>query len=379
MKSQNDTLGYYAILGVTPYADITLIKKSYYERAKQLHPDHNQSRNAVDTFQKLSVAYDVLNNPLKRAQYDMLSLVYAKEEFPMIGSLKIYKNQSDQEDVALRVLKQKKIHASLKQTTVQESKDICNIREAGNMVLSTSVHNWLCGWWGKGAISKTLQAIRYNYRVTTVDDADNLRLLIHNAVAYAQEKNYEKAWIYAQQVKNIWVSDLSIVSVVEKFINVLGYSSKKQIVIPYWNAQELRLRQILFPILMLFVLILSIMSWIYHSGIIKSEQKTNYYYTGGVGADTIENKIMKTDSNDTSVEYLVHFNKDTALYHGPDNRYDVMKQVKSGQTVRITGYTPDKVWFQVITDNGERGYTHKNDIDKGMGNQVPYNSKVYRN
>ena len=379
MNRPNDALGYYEVLGVTPDADIAFIKRRYYERAKELHPDRNTSSDAVDIFQKLSVAYDVMNNPLKRAQYDLLCLVYRTEEFPPLGSLKIYKNQSDKEDMALRVLKQRTVKANLSQTIVRESKDICNIKEAANMVLNTSVHNWLCGWWGKDALSKNLQAIRYNLRSTEVNDADNLKLLIHNAVAYAQENHTDKAWIYAQQVKNLWGNDTDILHHIENFITLLDYTPQQQVVIPYWNSKELRLRQFLFPILLMLVVFLLGVGWLYRSGAIKASQNVSYYYTGGVGADTIESKLIKTDSDDTSTEYLVHFNKDTILYHGPDNRYSVMKEVKANQTVRITGYMPNKEWYQVVVDNGERGYVHKNDITKGMGNEVPHNSKVYRN
>lgn len=379
MNKPNDALGYYDVLGVTPEADIAFIKRRYYERAKELHPDHNTAENAVDIFQKLSVAYDVINNPLKRAQYDLLCLVYKPEEFPSLGSLKVYKNQSEKEDLALRVLKQRTVIPGLTNTTVKESKDICNIREAANMVLNTSVHNWLCGWWGKGAFGKNLKAIQYNLQSTKVDDDDNLKLLVHNAVAYAQENDKEKAWVYAQQVRNLWQDNETVRHYVEKFIDVLNYIPQKQVVIPYWNSKELKRRQFLFPVLLLLLVIICCAGWMYRNGLIKDAQNTSYYYTGGVGADTIENKIIKTDSDDLSTEYLVHFNKDTSLYYGPDSRYTVMTKVKENQTVRITGYTPNKEWYQVVVDNGERGYAHRNDINKGMGNKVPQNSKVYRN
>lgn len=379
MITPNDALGYYALLGVNPEADTAFIKKRYYERAKELHPDHNESDGAVDVFQKLSVAYDVLNNPLKRVQYDLLSLVYKTSEFPPLGSLKIYKNQSDEEDIALRVLKQRTVVAGFKKTIVRESKDICNIKEAANMVLNTSIHNWLCGWWGKGAFAKNLNAIKYNMQSTTVDDVDNLKLLIHNAVAYVQENNMEKAWVYAQQIKNLWGNNGTVLLYIERFISLLDYRPQKQVVIPYWNSKELKQRQFLFPVLLFLLIFLCCAGWLYHSGIVKAPQQVSYYYAGGVGADTIENKIVKTDSDDTSSEYLVHLNKDTVLYHGPDNRYAVMTNVKKNQTVRITGYTPNKEWYQVIIDNGELGYAHKNDIEKGIGNKVPQGSKVYRN
>ena len=377
MNNQYDALGYYDVLDVATDADISLIKRKYYEKAKTLHPDHNAAAQAVDIFQKLSVAYEILSNPLKRAEYDLLSIVYTAADFPQIGSLKIYKNQADKDDKALRVLKQHTVNDSFKETKVKASKDICNIREAGNMVLSTSIHNWLCGWWGKGALRQNLEAIRYNLQSTSVHDADNLRLLIHNAVAYIQENNKEMAWIYAQQVKSLWGYNPHISALTEQFIALLDYTPSRQVVIPYWNAAELKRRQLLFPIFLGMFLLALICAYLYRSGVIGIKQEESYYYTG-TAADTLESKVIKTGSDSSSREYLVHFTEDAEIRYGPDERYGVMHTAKQNQTVRITGYMPNRKWYQVVIDSGERGYVHKDKLQKGMGAQVPPNSQVYR-
>ena len=76
---QKDALGYYAVLEVDYNADDHTIKNAYREKAKFWHPDHNESENALENFQKISVAYDVLKDVKNRAMYDVLSLVYKKE------------------------------------------------------------------------------------------------------------------------------------------------------------------------------------------------------------------------------------------------------------------------------------------------------------
>lgn len=64
-------IDYYKILGVdkdTPQKDI---RKAYKKRAKQFHPDlHPDDAKAKAKFQALNEAYDVLNDPEKRAKYD---------------------------------------------------------------------------------------------------------------------------------------------------------------------------------------------------------------------------------------------------------------------------------------------------------------------
>ena len=94
-----DPLGYYAILGVAHDASETEIKQNYRERAKLLHPDHNSSENALENFQKLSVAYDVLKDENSRLIYDLMAQAHPKENFPDINALKPYKNRSGKEDL----------------------------------------------------------------------------------------------------------------------------------------------------------------------------------------------------------------------------------------------------------------------------------------
>jgi len=62
---------YYKILGVARNATGKDIKKSYYELAKQYHPDSNQGDpNASKKFQEVSEAYEVLSDSSKRQDYD---------------------------------------------------------------------------------------------------------------------------------------------------------------------------------------------------------------------------------------------------------------------------------------------------------------------
>ena len=64
-------IDYYKILGVKkdiPQADV---KKAYLKRAKQFHPDcHPDDPKAKAKFQALNEAYEVINDPEKRAKYD---------------------------------------------------------------------------------------------------------------------------------------------------------------------------------------------------------------------------------------------------------------------------------------------------------------------
>lgn len=61
---------YYEVLGVPRDASTADIKKAYYELAKKLHPDTNDSKDAEERFAEVQEAYEVMQDNEKRGLYD---------------------------------------------------------------------------------------------------------------------------------------------------------------------------------------------------------------------------------------------------------------------------------------------------------------------
>jgi hypothetical protein len=67
--------GHYTVLGLTPDASLDAIRSAYVSFAFQLHPDKrpalggDEQREANDVFGRISQAYAVLSDPLRRAEY----------------------------------------------------------------------------------------------------------------------------------------------------------------------------------------------------------------------------------------------------------------------------------------------------------------------
>src|SRR5690242_15477792 len=65
------TRDYYEVLGVGRDADDATIKKAFRRLARELHPDVNTNDpEAEDKFKEAAEAYEILNDPERRATYD---------------------------------------------------------------------------------------------------------------------------------------------------------------------------------------------------------------------------------------------------------------------------------------------------------------------
>lgn len=87
---------YYKTLGVDRKASQEEISKAYRKLARKYHPDVNKSKGAEEKFKQLSEANEVLKDPQKRAQYDMLGQNYRSgQEFrPPPGFEQIFRQQA---------------------------------------------------------------------------------------------------------------------------------------------------------------------------------------------------------------------------------------------------------------------------------------------
>ena len=94
---------YYSLLGVSPTASATEIQRAFRRLALELHPDVNRKPEADAEFQEINFAYQVLKNPVRRAEYDASRSPH--------GSIKRHPAQEDQSD-ARRYYFQRRVRAA---------------------------------------------------------------------------------------------------------------------------------------------------------------------------------------------------------------------------------------------------------------------------
>jgi len=150
--SNKDPYGYYATLGVSYDASAGEIKRGFRQKAKYYHPDRSKSKQATEIFQQISEAYQVLRDPLQRAEYDALSIVAPD-----------YEEESDQETEPLKPVAcsicgtltaqpRYVIFYEVKSffiiTTRTPIQGIFCRKCADKKALRATIVTWLFGWWG---------------------------------------------------------------------------------------------------------------------------------------------------------------------------------------------------------------------------------------
>ena len=377
-----DPLGYYKILDADYNTDDTILKLNYREKAKFWHPDHNKSENALEEFQKISLAYDILHDKKSKAIYDLLSLVYDTSTFPDMKSLKIYKAVNGDETPFLRVFKLCRVTDVFKKPHITEENLIGTYSDAQKFINDITKKNWIHGWWTPKAFMLNIKALKNNYNNINNNAVDNLKLLVHNAAAYYSENKNDKAFLSATQA--LEYATLEQRTGIQKFLNALPQISAQ---IPVWRYGDLKKAQLKIPAICLSISVAIVLLGLFP--LIKplfhptEKDKIAYYQevhfnTGGETVDdVVVSKVFNIPVNTSDTQMLYHITAKVKVMHGPSEQFDVLAETVKNQTVRVTGYTPDQEWYRVMLDNGEMGFIKKPYLKQGIGLPIPEDSKIF--
>lgn len=378
-----DPLGYYRCLNADYNTDEKILKINYREKAKFWHPDHNKAENALEEFQKISIAYEILKDVKTRTLYNLLALAYDAATFPDMKSLKLYKAANGDENPFLRVFNLQKIVWN-KLPEIKEEKLIGTFKDAQKFISNVTRHNWLKGWWSLTGAKLTVKALKNNFYNIGQNTADNFKMLIHNAAVYYDIGKTDKAKLSALQALEYATAEQK--ALLLPFIELLPPVNTA---IPQWNYQELKKIQLKIPlavgtgailaaVIAIAPLLLQLVPEKY-----TEDDKIAYYrqVKFNTGAKTVDDVVVSkiftipVDTSDT--KQLFHLKSSAEIMYGPSEEFDVLTTGKRGQTVRVTGYSPDEEWFRVMLDNGEMGFIKKQYLKKGIGAEIPTGSKIY--
>ena len=102
------------------------------------------------------------------------------------------------------------------------------------------------------------------------------------------------------------------------------------------------------------------------------------HFNSGRGVDdVVVSKVVDIPVDTEDQRRLYHVIEPVAVMYGPDDNFDKLVEIRGQTTVRLTGYTPNKVWARIMVDNGETGFVRLSKLKKGIGRPIPDDSKIY--
>lgn len=376
---QYDALGYYQLLGLSPQAGDEQIKQAYRDLAKFWHPDHNKDEQALEKFQKLSVAYDVLKETDSRLRYDLLSMVYGASDYPEYENIIPF--QDREKDANVRAFILDEVRGKIWKYTQKRTRKILSLSNAPKVLAKVAIQNWLLGWWHPQAFIKNIKALHHNYQ-KSFSTKESFRVLIHNIVAY--EKQGETTLSVISAIAALNFADESEKFYIERFIA----SANVRVTRPQvWYMISLKVAQLIIPALVFVAMAIGwggrflfekqLPNWWGSSKEITYYQEVNTGYQSQTVDDVVVGKIHNIPVNKSDLSRLYHLQRDVSVMYGPSDEFDVLKQLPADTTVRLTGYSPDNVWARILIDNGEMGFVRMNVLIKGIGKEIPFGSSVY--
>jgi len=374
-----DKLDYYKILEISFDTPDDVLRQKYRELVKFWHPDHNTDPHAVDMFQKIAVAYEVLKDTKSKLKYTLLSMIYDKNNFPDMNALSLIRNIHGQEDINLRAFHLTEVTGKVLLHSSIDKIYYCSPSEASGVIKNITKHNWTQGFLGITAIFANIKAIVQN--ITRLKDKKgNLQLLLHNSMVYETEGKTDEAATLAILAKEYASKDE--LPYIENYIESLGQTSFLSV--KKWNYAKLLRVQLHYPFILFLALLLALGLWTLNSAKNNSDDNSNVkevvVYKNGQKAysDVAVAKIFDIPVDVYDTQKLYHTTTETPAMHGADKSFDVFKVVEKGATVRVTGYTADKKWLRVMFDNGEMAFIEADKLQQGIGNEIPLWSKIYK-
>ncbi|MBR5154754.1 MAG: DnaJ domain-containing protein [Alphaproteobacteria bacterium] len=374
-----DSLQYYQILKVSPEVSEDDLRVKYRELVKLWHPDHNKNPEAINIFQKISQAYDVLKNPQSRLKYDLLSTIYNSSNFPNMDALIVLRNMHGQEDLNIRAFRLIEITGKGITHSKIEKIYYCSIFEAASVVSQITKHNWMYGFLGITAFFANIKAIFSNiFNINS--KKDNYNMALHNAIAYDAMGKKEEALTSLYIAKSYASNDE--LCYVNKYIST--FENTSLLAVKNWNFSKLKRIQLFYPLVLLLLVFFGVIGF-YLKGIENNRKNaTNLkeVVVFGDGSKTFSDvsvaKIFDIPVNVYDKERLYYVKEDTNAMHGADEAFDVYGKIEAGTTVRITGQTADNKWLRVMFDNGEMAFIKASKLEKGIGKEIPIWSKIYK-
>ncbi|MDP9573758.1 UNVERIFIED_ORG: hypothetical protein J2W66_004260 [Agrobacterium larrymoorei] len=208
--ADNDPQGFYEALGVKSSATAEDIKSAYRKLAKETHPDTSQNASS-EKFHRISAAYEILSDPLRRAEYDSSAYQASEQEAGTRVIDPICCSRCGQATAQPRYVVFYRVYSFIIMTTRRPVQGIFCAKCAKKEGLKSSIITLFTGWWGvPGGPIYSIGSILRNGFGGKHDRSADEGMIWYNALAFLSRGNIQLS--YALAMRSRKASDKNIAS-----------------------------------------------------------------------------------------------------------------------------------------------------------------------
>ena len=351
----SDPQGLYAILGVGPLADATEIRDAFRKKVKLVHPDFNPADDAPQRFQTLTNAYRILRDPWMRERYDAggvglapLSVVDPDIDEPEpLECSRCGKVTAQPRYIVFHRVKSALWRA--RRTTIR---GIFCRDCADRTVIGASTLTWLQGWWAIDGPARTIAALGANIKGGDRPQAENFRVILHQARAFLALGDADIAWSLAHQAEG-FAASMAEKAQIAAIRDEAGRPARRLRNRWTWFTSALVLQA-----MPLAALVLAAAAAI--------AVPTMRDHTDLVSAGITVPTQSRGEVRYVAIELL-------KLRQGPGSDSPVIEILDRFTTVRVIGAAEDGEWTQVAIPSGVTGYVQARYLFAGAGDRPKRN------
>ena len=199
--AENDPQGLYSALGVQPSATAEQIRAAYRKLAKETHPDTSGNKSS-ERFHRISAAYEILGDPIRKAGYDGSAREAPKQEAearkPQAPEIEpICCSRCGQVTAQPRSLTFFRVYGFIVGHMCHPIEGIFCARCARWEGWKSSIITVLIGWWGRHSLFNVVRSILANGHGGKHEPIVDQRLMWHNARAFLSRGNLQLAYALA--------------------------------------------------------------------------------------------------------------------------------------------------------------------------------------
>lgn len=206
---ETDPQGLYSALGVQSTATAEQIKTAYRQLAKETHPDVS-SGGSADKFHRISAAYEILSDPVRRANYDSSTYKASQRDAQTRSIDPICCSRCGQITAQPRYIVFFRVYSFIFGTLRKPVQGIFCAGCAKKEAFKSSIITMFAGWWGVpwGPIH-SIGSILTNGLGGKHEQASDERLIWYNALAFLSRGNVQLSYALATMAKKAADAELA--------------------------------------------------------------------------------------------------------------------------------------------------------------------------